>query len=91
MASYNEIGGLVKRHSGGVWQLARLVILGWSGEEIRMVIVGLVREGAGLRVVVCEGVGEGGGCWCPGWPHQLMPGLHTLPTVLLSTHRQTQV
>ena len=85
---------LVIRHGGGVWQLARLVvvILGWSGEEIRMVIVeALLLEGAGLRVVVCEGVGEGGGCWCPGWPHQLMPGLHTLPTVLLSTHRLHQV
>ena len=29
----------------GVWQLARLVILGWSGEEIRMVNVEAVLLG----------------------------------------------
>ena len=33
------VRGLVKRPGGGVWQLARLVIFGWSGEENRMVIV----------------------------------------------------
>ena len=48
-----SVRGSVIRHVGGVWQLARLVILGWSGEEIRMVIVeALLLEGAGLRVVV---------------------------------------
>ena len=40
-----------------------------------------------------RGCGRGRRLLVPGQArqHQLMPSLHTLPTVLLSTHRQTQV